>query len=633
MYLRVVKLLLSFACVFLVSTSAANALIWENIGGERVLKTGPGGEVVQKYTASEWQTQVEQDEAIRDCLDLDTNNCAEILEETKPPTPPPLEGFEPDISYTPYEKQLMNQELAENAESVVDDAREAGDTLPEDVAGPMDAMSEAGGMLDLGLASTVLGLVALGPASFYLGVEIGNGLDQLFGFEEFNITGEESKVEEHSGCTTEHRAKQEINDTSDGGESFVLPEGTYENCHPPGGGAIIRTFESENTVEEAYKKVEEKNEGYILLRHTQTFTTINEHGTNIYNHKPNFVRTKYTYTWSEPENERCNTEKSVEEFLEEGIVESYGCYPVGVPIAQPITKAQEEALEKAALEHGKKWPTKSGYIPNGGGAFIPKPAATPLSPTTPNPIKEQVVKKITEIAPARKWITEHSPHTVKEVTKSKEENEELEIPEPAPNEKATEYKTRVEEVGFTDVTVSTVPEDATNPDVGPEGVASVSPSPGTEAQPSTHVTVEANPSDAPAPGEPSTGIGGPTLPGIKLPNFGVLCKGFPFGVPCWLIETIEGWSASAVAPEWGIENLEIDGHHITAKFDLAKLEPIMEKVRPAMILFATIGLVLLFYSFAKGGGPPSGGSADTVVSEDSNSTTYLDSDGNEYTVS
>lgn len=103
-------------------------------------------------------------------------------------------------------------------------------------------------------------------------------------------------------------------------------------------------------------------------------------------------------------------------------------------------------------------------------------------------------------------------------------------------------------------------------------------------------------------------IGPPALPGFKIAAFGVLCKGFPFGVPCWLIKTIESWSAGGSCPQWGIEEFDIKGVKIKGhNFDLCELEPIMEKARPAMLIFITIGLVLLFYNFAKGGSPPSGG--------------------------
>jgi hypothetical protein len=182
------------------------------------------------------------------------------------------------------------------------------------------------------------------------------------------------------------------------------------------------------------------------------------------------------------------------------------------------------------------------------------------------------------------------------------------IPATIPGETGTQYKTRVETLGWTSVTLNTLPETATNPRVGPEGVSYTVPSEGTpEPSKATHIDVEQNPKDAPIPAETPNKIGPPTEPGFKLPKFGVLCKGFPFGVPCWLVKTIEGWSATPKAPEWGLEEFSIKGKKVSgSKFHLSQLEPIMEKVRPAILIFVTIGIVLLFYKFAKGGGPEGG---------------------------
>jgi hypothetical protein len=179
---------------------------------------------------------------------------------------------------------------------------------------------------------------------------------------------------------------------------------------------------------------------------------------------------------------------------------------------------------------------------------------------------------------------------------------------PGGHETGEDYKKRIEEEGWTDNELKTLPESREDPSVGPNGMSYTDPGHGTREDPSkkssTKVTIEQNPETAPAP-EGHVPIGGPTLPGIKFPNFGVLCKGFPFGVPCWLAKTIEGWSATGKAPEWKLE-LNIKGKEINFTFDLAKLEPIMSKVRIALVILSTIGLVLLFYNFAKGGSPPSG---------------------------
>ena len=264
------------------------------------------------------------------------------------------------------------------------------------------------------------------------------------------------------------------------------------------------------------------------------------------------------------------------------------------------------------------------------------PAKSPVSPITP-PAKTDVP------APARHHIIEKA--TDRPTEKELEEQEKIGIPihpnpliipiekggtipsptnpvVPTPSKSGElfpEYAEKVEQAGFTVAPESYIlPESAIDTSVGPNDVSDtrISPAPGTSADPTTKIRVGVNPADAPVPSEGHVPISGPTLPGINFPNFGVLCKGFPFGVPCWLAETIEGWSTASKPPEWGISSFSIEGHSIPgAKFNLAKLEPIMEVVRPAMIVFATIGLVLLFYTFAKGGGPPSGSGGDSGARE------------------
>lgn len=233
----------------------------------------------------------------------------------------------------------------------------------------------------------------------------------------------------------------------------------------------------------------------------------------------------------------------------------------------------------------------------------PSPLTTPIPPTVTQP-----GTTIIEVA-------KESPETGTEPTEETEIPEpsrEAEIPQVEQNELATHYVSRVETAGFTNVSVNTIPESQIDTSVGPLSVTAVSPAPGTRTKVGTLVTVDQNPADAPIVEPPGEKLGGPTLPGFKLPHLGVLCEGFPFGVPCWLWATIESWSTTKEAPEWGLNGITIDGHELTgANFKLSKLEPIMEKVRPAMIAFATIGIVLLFFSFAKGGGPPSGGGSDS----------------------
>lgn len=263
------------------------------------------------------------------------------------------------------------------------------------------------------------------------------------------------------------------------------------------------------------------------------------------------------------------------------------------------------------------------------GTLSPMPAIEPLVPPTPNEVPPVVRHKIRE-ATTTKPSKEEEEEGIRPVPLIPDIEPGVgpgELPNPAnpvvprysPNELGETYQAEVEAAGFPEVTVEPVPEAQEDPSVGPKDVVTVNPGEGTRADPSTKIKIGVNPDTAPTPGPEGGGsIGPPTEPGLEFPKFGVLCKGFPFGVPCWLAKTVESWSASPVTPQLGIASFTIMGHTIPgSKLDLAKLEPIMEKVRPAMLIFATIGLVLLFYNFAKGGSPPSGSSGDSDSSQES----------------
>lgn len=211
------------------------------------------------------------------------------------------------------------------------------------------------------------------------------------------------------------------------------------------------------------------------------------------------------------------------------------------------------------------------------------------------------------------------------------------VPSIGKDEKWPEYKEELHREGLKEDHEEIVPESEIDTQTGPEGVIQVTPLPGTIVEPDTNIDVRVNPDTAPetkgSGGEGGGGIGPPTEPGIDLPNFGVLCKGFPFGVPCWLAETIEGWSASGSAPTFGSSSFTIKGHTIpSTSFSLSPLESIMVYIRPAMLIFATIGIVLLFYKLAKGGSPDGGGGGhgETFAENDAWHNTPEDEGGPQY---
>ncbi len=245
-----------------------------------------------------------------------------------------------------------------------------------------------------------------------------------------------------------------------------------------------------------------------------------------------------------------------------------------------------------------------------------------LNPLSPVKTPISVPEPAEVPAPARHFVIEHAKEEAGKpvVTPIEEPGPEEktipspldpEVPTPKPLELGTDYKTEVETAGFTDVEVKEVAESATDFSVGPSEVVGVDPAPGTRAAPSTKVDISINPADAPPP-TPAPSIPGVTSPGLKMPDFGVLCTNFPFGVPCWLVEEFSRWSTTSVVPKWTIP-LEVPflGWKTELKLDLSFLEPAMEIIRPLLALMATIGLVVMFFHFALGGtGAPPGGDAD-----------------------
>lgn len=228
-----------------------------------------------------------------------------------------------------------------------------------------------------------------------------------------------------------------------------------------------------------------------------------------------------------------------------------------------------------------------------GTATPPTPLETPVKPITTVPTKVAT------------WIG-HEEEKGEEPLLPGIEGEPIpdptapEIPEIKPGEIYKDYLPEIEREGYKHITEHIEPEIDISPKTGPEGVVSVSPAPGTSPSTSTNVDINVNPDDAPTP-EERTPIGGPSLPGIKFPNLHLLCTTFPFGVPCWLKNQLEAFSAVSSPPVWTIGSFTISGHTIgPVSIHLSLIEPIMEKIRPWMVLFGTLGIVLFFYKVFTG---------------------------------
>jgi hypothetical protein len=572
--------------IFLVLPSGASALLhWEYKDGERILKNGT--ETVKDYTGGEYDAARHQLEAIRECFTRENteSECGKEIHDDNT-------GVD-DPNYT----------VDDSAQSVVDTGRSEGTSLASDVTGPIDNLGEAAGALDeSGAATAIGGPVLLGAGAFTVGVAIGLGLDQLFGDNPFDETEESEEVAtttEHK-CYLDHKTEKSYftEEFTEGVEiqKIELPIGYYQNCVSQQAATRYTNFQGtyeckDNIATEGVPPIPgplwKIKKAYEVREEDEYSHSCEEQILRI---------VRYEWAWIEPE---CKENEALEQFFAAELPKKAKCYPVGLPNKELLTKTQE----KANTEHFHPGEPPVELEPHPETKI---PAIKPLKVGSAKPMPEELVEKTLEIEPTRKFIEEKGHKTPKELHESELE-EELEIPPPRPNELGSEYVTELESDGFTDVTLKTLPESDIDSRIGPEEVSYTAPAEGTRTKSTTKITVEQNPDNAPTPAEPTKGIGGPTLPGIHFPDFGVLCKGFPFGVPCWLVGTIESWSVAGEAPELGIESFEIEHHKIPgAKFKLNKLEPIMEKVRPAMLIFATIGIVLLFYGFAKGGGAPSG---------------------------
>lgn len=173
-------------------------------------------------------------------------------------------------------------------------------------------------------------------------------------------------------------------------------------------------------------------------------------------------------------------------------------------------------------------------------------------------------------------------------------------------ETGTEYKERIESEGWTKVTVKTLTETATDPGIGPDQASYTVPSEGSSEAPSKSapITVEQNPTDAPTPSE-SGSFKVPKVDKIDWPSIATPCTRFPFGVPCWLVEQVEGLVATARAPSISIK---IATSHMT--IDLSHAEPFMEVMRVVEGILTLVGVVLLFGRFASSSSGSSDGGGD-----------------------
>ncbi len=494
----------------------------------------------------------------------------------------------------------------------------AEQTVGEDVAAEAESAGTLPSWADtLGALADAGGVVAGAGAAAYVGVEVGNGIDRLVGWPQLDLG-------ELFGETLPERCN---------GEHGPFCEEFREHMQWQRKLRLDSKLTCKEAQEKAKVTVTYTTQKCIAIEGYLAWTQEEVAHENEYV----YDKTGWEGTFSEDPLriiEPCNPAGKlvhgvclVESYDEKKGQATANYYEIQRHPAQCKTKSPDVRLcpgdftEAAFPTTGLKAHNKG--IEEGGPATVPRPEplTAPVKPSGPEVAPLPVVTYIVhEREPEFPGVPETDEPEEKEEKRPIPDPLWPELPKPERSEVGTHYKERVEGEGFNDVEIQELPETKTDPKVGPEEVSKVEPEPGNKYDPKTKITVVVNPPGA-APGEsgsiPKINIGGIDEPELKPPHLDVLCEKFPFGVPCWLLEELKSWSAVGSPPTLGISSFSIKGHTIPgASVDLSPLEPIMEKVRPVMVVLGTVGLVLLFYSFATGGNAGAGSGGGSSGSEE-----------------
>lgn len=448
----------------------------------------------------------------------------------------------------------------------------ASDAMHADLAGQLTADTAQAIVDDVGtkarligalpsldtVAAAMPGVVELAGAA-YLGVQLGKGIDELLGIGQL-----EDAVRVEPGCVFTFTEK-----CANRVHSFKIVYKTARACNsalpggfpgPQGGGTCIG--------------MELHGEG--VHKYRGIFCECEGEETELFS-----ISDFYT-----PTAEAFHPFKDIQ-------VETYAGYPC------PFTELNGDCFN---YKRGKQ--IRDVAIPQSElcehqqhveAGCITVPETPPLTVPVQAPKEHEEV-----IGPVVPYVAKESEKDYPGIGKEVPNPLNPEIPFPEPSETGTHYVERLEELGFTEVELTDRP--TVEEGIGPFVVTGVTPNPGSREAPTTKIRVEQNPETSPLE-SPGGGIGPPTLPGINLPKFNIACHSFPFGVPCWIVEEFSAWSATSKVPEWETGEYTVHGKKIpSAHVSLAFAEPIMVIVRPFMILFSTIGLVVLFYRWSTGKG-------------------------------
>lgn len=393
--LRFVRLLAVLACgvlvPFLVGLASASADVWTTEGGSHYLKND-AGEVIKGWTAKEWRLWRKEVQSVGECMGVEEHCAAREL-----------------AGETPIE--VVARVTAEHAQEGVHGARAEGSAVEGEVQNTLDYGGEVAGTLPSELGANAIAGADLGSVARVVGVELGNGLDQLFELPAWSpvTRSEEESISKASEYITPESSVREYNRSYEldpsGSESspdtkFSLPPGTYVE-----GGAIDEGFGSiEEGVEcvridpdEECKAFRRDHTPELKLLSFKERRQIWDEG-SYYPGGLLFETTTLVYEYHPPE--LCPHPDAVPGTVGAGgTPTAWACPPVGVPAPGLITTAIEEDNRAAGL------PSR------------PKAASVVLPTKPPSTLSESDIKTITENAPSREQIEKMFP------SKSHEEKE------------------------------------------------------------------------------------------------------------------------------------------------------------------------------------------------------------------
>lgn len=187
-------------------------------------------------------------------------------------------------------------------------------------------------------------------------------------------------------------------------------------------------------------------------------------------------------------------------------------------------------------------------------------------------------------------------------TNPDEDDMPFKMPGPEVDETWEQYNDRLDELGHTGTRTRIDLSDTTlDPAQGPSAVTGTTPGVNTRVTPDTPLKIRVNPETAPE----VTGSGGGSMPEVPPINFDPLmaagtCTNFPFGIPCWIYESVSEFVGDPVTPEVSFHfPYGGDGNNTTISMEM--FDPYMAPIRTVIGIGICGSMLWLFYGLAFGG--------------------------------